>query len=166
VDLIDVGYGRRAHGIGGEVVVRSLSDDSQRWIAGATVTTDEATARTLEVSAIRPHRGDLLVLFAGIVDRDAAETLKGVRFRVPAGQRRTLGDDEYWPEDLEGCTVVDPGGVELGSVIGVEFGVAQDRLSIRTAAGVDVAVPLVSKIVISIDLEAGVIIVSPPEGLF
>jgi 16S rRNA processing protein RimM len=166
VDLVDVGYGRRAHGIDGEVLVRPQTDDPDRWVVGATFTTDDSPPRMLEATAVRPHKGDLLVRFAGIDDRDAADTLRGVVFQIPAAQRRALGEAEFWPDDLIGATAVGPGGETLGTVAGVEFADAQDRLVIETPDGVRVEVPFVSAIVPTIDLEAGLVTVDPPEGLF
>ena len=166
MDLVDVGYGRRAHGIGGEVVVRPQSDDPERWVIGATFVTDESPPRTVEATAIRPHRGDLLVRFDGIVDRDAADSLRGVVFQIPAVDRRLLGDAEFWPDDLIGATAVGPEGEPLGTVVGIEFAEAQDRLVIETADGSRVEVPFVSAIVPSVDIDAGVITVTPPDGLF
>ena len=166
MDLIDVGYARRAHGIDGEVFVRSLSDDAERWITGAAVVTNESAPRTLEVASVRPHQDDLLVRFRGIDDRNAADALRGVRFQIPASERRTLDDGEYWPDDLVGCTVVDPGGAELGTVAAVEVSAPQDRLVVQTDDGARVEVPLVSAIVTGIDLQAELITVDPPDGLF
>jgi len=166
VSLVDVGYARRAHGIGGEVVVRPQTDDPDRWVVGATFTTDESPARILEAIAVRPHQGDLLVRFAGIDDRDTADALRGTVFQIPAAERRDLGDDEFWPDDLIGVTVVGPDGETLGTVVAVEFGGAQDRLAIETADGFRVEIPFVSAIVPAVDLEARVITVTPPDGLF
>jgi 16S rRNA processing protein RimM len=166
VDLVDVGYARRAHGIGGEVVIRPQSDDPDRWVTGATFVTDESPPRTLEATAVRPHRGDLLVRFDGIVDRDAADVLRGVVFQIPAAERRVLADAEFWPDDLIGATALGSGGKELGTVVGVEFAEAQDRLVIETADGSRVEVPFVSAIVPAVDVAAGVITVTPPDGLF
>jgi len=166
VDLVDVGYGRRAHGIGGEVVVRPQTDDPDRWVVGASFITDESPPRTLEVTALRPHHDDLLVRFAGIDDRDGADALRGTVFQIPATDRRPLGDAEFWPDDLIGATALGPEGQTLGTVTGVEFGDAQDRLVIETADGSRVEVPFVSAIVPAVDLEARVITVTPPDGLF
>jgi len=166
VDLVDVGYARRAHGIGGEVVIRPQSDDPDRWVTGASFVTDESPPRTLEATAVRPHRGDLLVRFEGIVDRDAADSLRGVVFQIPAAERRLLGDAEFWPDDLIGAAAVGPSGEPLGTVVGIEFAEAQDRLVIETADGSRAEVPFVSAIVPAVDLEAGVITVTPPDGLF
>ena len=165
MELVDVGYARRAHGIGGEVVIRPQTDDPERWIPGASFTTDETPPRMLEVTALRPHHDDLLVRFAGIDDRDAAESLKGARFQIPADQRRSLRDGEYWPDDLIGCSVVDADGSALGTVTAVDFGAGQDRLVVATETG-DVAMPLVSEIVTAVDLENRKIKAAPPAGLF
>ncbi len=115
---------------------------------------------------MRPHHDDLLVRFAGIVDRDAADALRGTVFQIPATDRRPLGDAEVWPDDLVGATALGPEGQTRGTVTGVEFGEAQDRLVIETADGSRVEVPFVSAIVPAVDLEARVITVAPPDGLF
>ncbi len=166
MDLVDVGYARRAHGIGGEVLVRPQTDDPERWVAGATFITDESPPRTLEATAVRPHHDDLLVRFAGIDDRDAADALRGTVFQISATDRRPLGDAEFWPDDLVGATALGPEGQTLGTVTGVEFGEAQDRLVIETVDGSRIEVPFVSAIVPAVDLEARVITVTPPHGLF
>ena len=146
-------------------MVTPTTDDPNRWVAHAVMTTDESPARSLEVSTVRSHHDNLLVRFDGIDDRNAAEGLRGVTFHVPARERRLLGEGEFWPDQLIECTVVDLAGEELGTVVGIEFGVAQDRLAVRTERG-EVVVPFVSEIVPSVDLEAGKITVVPPEGLF
>lgn len=166
MDFVEVGYARRAHGIDGEVVVRPQSDDPERWIEGATFITDESPPRTLEATAVRTHKDDLLVRFAGIADRNAADALRGVVFQIPASERRQLGSAEFWPDDLIGAAAVGPDGQMLGSVVGVEFAAAQDRLVIETPQGERVEVPFVSAIVPGVDLEAGVVTVDAPEGLF
>jgi 16S rRNA processing protein RimM len=166
VHLVDVGYVRRAHGIDGEVAVRPTTDDPGRWVPGATFLTDEEPPRTLEVIAVRPHHGDLLVAFAGIADRNAAMALRGVTFHIEGAQRRSLGEGEYWPDDLIGCAAVDAGGVRYGTVVDVAFGVGQDRLVVETADGRRVEVPLVVAIVEGIDLDGALVRMTPPEGLF
>ena len=164
--LVDVGYARRAHGIEGEVLVRPQTDDPERWVDGVTFLTNESPPRTLETTAVRPHKGDFLVRFAEIGDRNAADTLRGVVFQIPASERRSLGDGEFWADDLIGAAAVGPDGEMLGSVVGVEFAAAQDRLVIETPRGERVEVPFVSAIVPGVDLEIGVVTVDAPEGLF
>ena len=55
---------------------------------------------------------------------------------------------------------------QLGEVVDLEPGVAQDRLIVRTPDGERVAVPFVEALVPEIDPDAGTVTVDPPGGLF
>ncbi len=144
---VSVGYVRRAHGIRGEVVLRPLSDHPGRFAVACRFLTDEQPARELVVAGVREHKDGFLVYFEGIVDRNAAEALQGVTLTIAAGDRRDLGDDEFWPEDLEGLIVLAPDGTHLGTVTGVILGDAQDRLVVTAQDGARVEVPFVDAIV-------------------
>ncbi len=161
---IVAGYIRRAHGIRGEVIVRSLSDDPDRFAVGRVLITDEEPPRSLEITRRRSHGDGELLQFATISDRTNAEALRGVSLTIDPTERRALDADEFWPEDLVGSSVVDPSGATLGTVTDVVLGEAQDRLLVATAAGATVEVPFVAAIVG--DVVDGVIEVDPPEGLF
>jgi 16S rRNA processing protein RimM len=166
VDRILVGYVRRAHGIKGAVIVRPLSDEpDQRWIPGAVVTSDAEPPVDYTVVSANAHPAGVLVRFEGVDDRNTAESLKGTSFTIPSDERRDLDDDEYWPDDLVGCTVFDESGATLGTVEAVVFGAAQDRLAVRTAHGT-VEVPLVEAIIPTVDVAARRIVATPPPGLF
>lgn len=164
--FVSVGYVRRAHGIRGEVVVRPLSDNPDRYRAGARLFTDEDPVRELEILRARPHKDGLLVVFAGIHDRNQAEALRGVTFTIPRSERRNLSEDEYWPDDLEGLAVIDPSGRHLGKISGVILGEAQDRIVVTTDEGRRVEVPFVDEFFGEIHPSGGHIVADPPEGLF
>jgi len=163
---VSVGYVRRAHGIRGEVVVRPLSDNPERYRSGARLFTDEDPVREFEILRVRPHKDGLIVVFAGIDDRNQAEALRGVTFTIPREERRTLNEDEYWPDDLEGLTVIDASGRHLGRISGVILGDAQDRIVVTTEDGRRVEVPFVEEFFGEIHPSGGHIVVDPPEGLF
>ena len=115
---------------------------------------------------VRDHNDGLLIHFEGVNDRNAAEALQGLTFTISPEERRRLGEDEYWPEDLEGLTAITSSGVHLGQVTGVILGQAQDRLVVKTQDGREVEVPFVSEIVGEIHPSLGHVVVNPPEGLF
>ena len=166
VDSILVGYVRRAHGINGAVVVRPLTDDPEnRWVTGATFLSDAEPPVEFAVVEVMPYRDDLLVRFAQVADRTAAEALRGTSFTIDPEDRRDLDAGEFWAEDLVGCDVVDRDGQAIGVIEAVEFGAAQDRLAVRTESG-RFEVPFVDAIVPEVDLERRVVVVTPPEGLF
>ena len=133
-------------------------------------------------------------LFEEVRDRTAAEALRGARLLVETdtadrGATGTAGpdgadgaddeDDEAWyAHELIGLRVVRaPASADgesqqleqpqqLGEVVDLEPGVAQDRLIVRTPEGERVAVPFVEALVPEIDPDAGTITVDPPGGLF
>jgi 16S rRNA processing protein RimM len=161
---IVVGYVRRAHGIKGEVIVRSLSDDPNRYVTGVHLFSDETPSREYIIVRSRSHADGHLLQFDGIDDRTTAESLKGVSFTIDPSERRPLGDDEFWPDELVGLRVVDSDASELGTVTDIVLGEAQDRLVVVTPGGERVEVPFVSAIVG--DIDEGTVHVDPPEGLF
>lgn len=163
---IPVGYVRRAHGLRGDVLVRPLTDDPDRFVVGAQFDTDESPPRTFEVVEVRPHSEGVLLRIRQLASRNAAEAVRGVTFTIAAAERRQLEDDEFWPEQLEGLTAVDATGTPLGEVAEVINGVGQDRLRIATPDGRSVEVPFVAAIVGVVDLAGGEIRMDPPPGLF
>ncbi len=106
----------------------------------------------------------MIVFLDGITDRTAAEGLRHRSLTIDVGSRRSLADDEWWPEDLVGRPAVTAGGAGLGTVTDVVLGGAQDRLVITTPDGGEVEVPFVVALVP--EVTPGSITIDPPEGLF
>lgn len=163
-ESIKVGYVRRAHGIKGAVVVRPLTDDPDRFVAGSVVATDRSNPAQLQVETVQTHKDGLLVAFAGVDSRDAADQLRGISLLIGASERRRLGPDEYWPEQLVGLSVVDLGGSQLGAVTMVIEGSAQDRLEVAGPAG-RFEIPFVAALVKEVDIAARRVVVDLPLGL-
>ncbi len=165
--VIPVGYVRRAHGIRGDVVVRGLVQDAaERLIPGASYDTDQDAPARLTVRAVEPLGSDLRVRFVDVDDRDAAEALRGVQLVTDASERRELAADEWWPEDLVGCGVVDRSGSSVGEVVEAIAAGAQDRLVVVRADGARAEIPFVEALVPSVDVVNRSITVDIPDGLF
>ena len=146
----------------GEVTVLPESGDGEDFGRGVLLRAGE---RDLEVRSARPYRDrGLIVGFAGIVDRTAAETLRGLELTRDATERRSLDGGEFWASSLVGLEAVSPTGVVLGRVAEVITGGFQDRLVVVTPSGEEVQVPFVEEIVG--DPEGGRIVIDAPEGLF
>jgi 16S rRNA processing protein RimM len=159
-----VGRIGRPHGLSGEVTVQVSTDfPEQRFAVGAQLRSD--TGRTLTVETVRPHRGVLLVRFAGITDREGAADLRGGTLSVDATDLPDLTDpDEFYDHQLEGLAAVGPDGVALGRVREVVHAPASDLLVLDTANG-EVLVPFVRAIVPEVDLAGGRVVLDPPAGL-
>lgn len=148
----------------GSVVVEPETDDPDgRFRPGSEFATPDG--RVLVVRSRRRSNDLLLVRFEDHGDRDAAEALRGAVLTIPAADRRRLGEDEYWPDELVGYEVVDEEGRHLGRVTGVIEGSAQDRLAVATAAGAETEVPFVTALVPRVDVATRRITVRPIPGL-
>jgi len=146
----------RAHGLRGEVAVTFSSNRPERSAPGAVLF---AGARELVVEASRPHQGRVLLRFAGVDDRSAAEALLGVELTAaPLGDEVELGDDELWVHEVVGAEVHDRGGAVLGRVVAVEANPAHDLLVLDGGA----LVPMV----FVVEQRDGVVVIDPPDGLF
>jgi 16S rRNA processing protein RimM len=149
----------KPHGVGGEVYVVKISDDPRRFEPGAELHHEDG--RVLTVESARPHRDRFLVKFTGIDDRESAQRARGALY-IDSDDRRTLEQDEYWPDDLIGCNVLDTQGSLLGVVTDVTSNAAQDLLIVDGKN----YVPMVAALVVSVDVGSKAIVIDPPEGLF
>ena len=92
-------------------------------------------------------------------DADAAEAYSGALLYAPR-QAVALRPGEYLDDDLVGCTVAGKNGIAYGEVTSVEHYPASDMLIVNGQM-----VPMVSSIVVEIDLAGRRIVVDPPGGL-
>ncbi|MDY3126816.1 MAG: ribosome maturation factor RimM, partial [Corynebacterium sp.] len=94
--------------------------------------------------------------------RTAADSLRGTKFFAePLVDEE---DDGFYDHELEGLRVyVD--GKDIGEVSGITHGPTQSLLELKLTGGKEALVPFVEEIVPEIDIEAGIVIVTPPEGL-
>lgn len=150
----------KPHGLAGEVYVVVISDDPQRFAPGSELLHDDG--RPLVVATSRAHGDRFLVRFEGIETREQAMQLRGPLY-IEAGQARSLEPDEFWHDDLIGCSVT-VSGAPVGTVTGVISGAVQDLLQVETERG-ERLVPLVKQIVTAVDMTSGTIVVDPPDGL-
>lgn len=152
-----------AHGIHGEVVVRSYTGLPED-IAAYGPLEDEAGARTIELSVVRVTGKGVVVRILGVADRTAAERLRGTRLYIARDRLPEAADGEYYHSDLLGLKAVSPSGVIIGHVLAVQNFGAGDLLEIRLAdSKATEFVPLDEAFVPEIDLDRGLLTVVMPE---
>ena len=144
--LVPVGRVGRPHGLDGAFVVERASDDDRRWEVGASVLVDGAPA-TIELSRRVGGRRRAIRL-----DRQVE---RGAVLAVHVSELPTPEPDSYYAFQLVGLVVVDEEGRELGSVVEVHPGVANDNLELADGT----LVPLIGDAVRTVDLDAGRIVV-------
>ncbi|RKT15723.1 16S rRNA processing protein RimM [Streptomyces sp. 1114.5] len=162
-----VGRIGRAHGIRGDVSVEVRTDEPElRLGPGAVLFTDPASAGPLTVESGKVHSGRLLLRFAGVKDRNAAEALRGTLLISEVDPEERPDDpEEYYDHQLIGLDVVLLDGTLVGELTEVVHLPYQDLLTVKKADGTEVLVPFVSQIVPTIDLENQRAVITPPAGL-
>lgn len=152
-----------AHGIRGAVLVRSYAADPQAIAAYGPLET-EAGERALTLAVEGATAKGLICRVAGVADRTQAERLKGVALYVARERLPPAAEGEYYHADLVGLDAATEGGAALGRVVAVlNFG-AGDILEVRPAdARATVLYPMTDAVVRRVDLDAGVIVLAPPE---
>ena len=163
-----VGRIGRPHGVRGELTVEVRTDSPElRFAPGSSLSTDPAAAGPLVIDDARWHSGKLLLSFAGVHDRDAAEALRNVRLVVDVPDDETPDDpEEFYDHQLVGLAAVAADGAALGTVADVLHLPSQELLAVTTPDGREVLVPFVREIVPEVDVTAGRVLVTPPPGLF
>jgi 16S rRNA processing protein RimM len=165
--LVTVGRIGPARGVHGHVFVEPWTDaPDERFAAGTVLQTDPPSAGPLTVESSSTAGGKLVVHFADVPDRFAAQALRGTQLLIAADQRPDLDDpDEFYDTDLIGLAASTVDGLELGPVSDVVHAAGASYLVV-TAAGRERLVPFVAAIVPTVDLAAGRVVIDPPEGLF
>jgi len=160
--LLEVGRITKPHGIHGEVIVELVTNRTERVApgtllgarAGSRGGQSVGTDRDLVVERSSPHRGRWIVAFQGVIDRTAAEALRGTVLTAEA----MTDEGTLWVHELIGSSVIDSAGVRRGTVVSVVANPASDLLELDTG----VLVPL--RFVTA--HAAGIVTVDPPAGLF
>ena len=154
-----------AQGVRGAVRVKSFTGTPEDVGAYGPVE-DEAGARRFELRVVGASRGAVIAKLKGIEDRNAAEALKGTRLYVARAALPTPEEDEFYHADLVGLAAVLADGSPFGRVRAVhEFG-AGDSLEIERPEGGTILVPFTKAAVPQVDVNAGHVVIDPPEGLF
>src|SRR5271170_7244227 len=121
--------------------------------------------RELKVEELWPHKGLLVLKFAGVNSISDAEPLVGSELQVPGSQRSQLEAGWNYVSDLMGCAVFDHGR-EIGRIEDVQFGAGEaPLLVVRDAAAKLVEVPFAEAYLESADVKRKQIRMNLPEGL-
>ena len=160
-DLVSVGVITGAHGIRGEVKLRSFTAMPDALARYGPLTT--AAGTKVEIAKLRPQKDGFIAVLKGVTDRNAAEALKGTALFVPRGRLPPPDTGEVYVADLIGRRVVLAGGTMLGEIVDVANYGAGDLIDVKIEGRRDtVLIPFASGFVQ--DAEGTDIVVDLPEG--
>ena len=158
---LDAGKIVNTHGIRGEMKIYPLCDGPDFLLEFDRFFID---GNKVEVTASRVHKNVVLMRLKGINHIDQAEAMVGKILQIDCDDIE-LGEGQYFIEDLIDMRVIDAdNGKEYGKLKSViqtgandVYEVQGDRLYL---------VPKIDDVVLSTDLENGIITIRPLKGLF
>lgn len=127
---------------------------------------DSDLRRSVRVERYRAKGNTYIIKLSGIESIDAAQPLVGSRLDV-ATDSVPVEDSppQTLPFQVMGAAVRLVDGSDAGTVVDMLLGPAQHCLVIERD-GIRSVIPMVPELVLRIDLEAGLVVIDPPEGLF
>ncbi|MGO9752988.1 MAG: ribosome maturation factor RimM [Solirubrobacteraceae bacterium] len=146
--LLRAGFVAAPHGLDGSFHVAQANP--QLLTLGGKVTIDREER---VISRRSGHDRRLIVRVEGCDDRDGALLLRGAELLVHRSLAPALEGDEWWAEDLEGCSVHDSGR-PVGTVKRLLALPSCEVLEVARADGsADLLVPLVDPAVRTVDIQ-------------
>lgn len=125
---------------------------------------EEGSRRELKIEELWPHKGALVLKFAGVDSISDAEALVGCELQVPGEQRAKLESGWTYISDLVGCTVFD-GDREIGKLEDVQFGAGEAPLLVVKAGSKEFEIPFAEAYLKRVSVEDKRIEMQLPEGM-
>lgn len=159
-DLVVIGAILGAHGVRGDVRVKSLTAEPDALFDYAPFL-DESGNTLVDPAKARPAKDHFIVTPKTIRQKEEWDRLKGTRLYVARSALPETDEDEFYIEDLVGLDVYAGGEEKIGRVKAVLNHGAGDLVEIqRCGAGKDVLVPFTFDDVPVVDLTLGRIVVA------
>jgi 16S rRNA processing protein RimM len=157
----------KTQGRHGEVAVEVYSDVPDRFAVGMKLAmlTREGSRRELKVEDLWPHKGLLVLKFAGVDSISDAEPLIGSELQVPRSDRAELEQGWTYVSDLIGCVVLDHGR-EIGRIENVQFGTGEAPLLIVARDGKQFDIPFAEAYLDGVNIARKEVRMNLPDGIF
>ncbi len=169
INWLTIGKIVAPHGLKGEVKINPYSDFPERFTESGFrwIQLDKEPPKKLKLKSGRriPGKTIFCVKFSGINDRSEAELLLGFKVLVPSNQRPKLKKGEFHLLDLLNLKVKLKFNEEAIGEITNLINSGNDLLEVKLTSGKKILIPFVEKIVPTVNLQEGWILIVPPPGL-
>jgi 16S rRNA processing protein RimM len=153
-----------AHGLKGEVKVKTFTE-----APGALAHYKRLHAkdgRVFTVAQLRPGKaGEAVATLAEVVDRNMAESLKGLELFVARDALPAADEGEFYHADLIGLTAMDEADRVIGTVKAIHNYGAGDVIEIARGDGDTVMLPFARDFVPVVDITGGRVVIAVPEEI-
>lgn len=163
-EYLAVGRIVRPHGLRGGLVVESLGELLAGLTKGDSVLLGEEHLEGV-VEYVRPHQSRYLVGLRDVHDRTESEALRGLDIYIPLDRAKPLDDRTYYHWQIVGVEVETMGGRALGRVSEIIETGANDVYVVQEESGREHLIPAIESVIVTVDVEAGKMVIRPMPGL-
>jgi len=158
-DIVVLGRLADPYGMQGWLRLHAFGDDPLAWAEMPVwwVSSDGQSWCECKLKRLKSHANGLIVLLDGVVDRTAAEAMKGFLVGAPREALPTTDEDEFYWSDLIGLDVINTADEPLGKVAGLIETGASSVLRVVADDNAERLLPFVSAVVLSVEKEARLI---------
>ncbi len=152
-----------AHGLKGEVKVKTFTETPDALARYRRLHAKDG--RGFTVSHAKATKSDeAVVTFAEVVDRNTAESLRGIELFVPREVLPEPDENEFYHTDLIGLTAMDAEDRVIGTIRAIHNFGAGDIIEIARSDGDSVMLPFAKDFVPVVDFaNSRVVVVEPAE---
>ena len=150
-----------AHGLKGEVKVKTFTETPDALACFKRLHAKDG--RVFTVAQLRAGKADeATASFSEVVDRNTAESLKGLELFVARDALPSIAQNEFYHADLVGLTAMDEADRVIGTVKAIHNYGAGDVIEIARGDGDTVMLPFAKDFVPVVDLKAGRVVIAEP----
>ena len=161
---LEVGQVVGTHGVRGELRVQPWCDSADQMKSLRTLYWNEG--ETAVGAVCRPHGTVALVKLDGVDTVEQAQALRGRVLFVHRDDLK-LPPGRYFIDDLLGLRVTDANtGEDYGELCEVSHTGANDVYHLRRPSGEEVLIPVIEDVFRQVDIDGGVVRITPLKGLF
>ncbi|MCK5033028.1 MAG: 16S rRNA processing protein RimM [Calditrichia bacterium] len=160
-----VGKVLKPQGIRGEIKVKSVSPNPQRFKTLKKVFIEKETLKTYSIESVRVSDKFVFLKLLGINNREESEILRGCDILIDKSELIDLVTDEYFVHDLIGCKVITEDGLILGELIDVAQYSSNDVYVVKNDVGKEILIPAAKEVIKQVDIKNKQIKVHLLEGL-
>jgi 16S rRNA processing protein RimM len=165
-EFVTVARVRKTQGRKGEVAADLYTDFPEKFAERKRLWAwlPDGSRRELRLEDHWPHKGQIVLKFAGVNSINDAEQLLGSELQIERAERAELEAGAVYISDLVGCVVTD-GGREIGTVAGVDPS-SGEAPNLRVMQGErELLVPFAEAYLRKLDVSGRRIEMQLPEGL-
>lgn len=165
-ELLSIGRITGTHGIRGMLKVHLFAGDDStvHTVDSLTVSCPDGRTHSVQIASLQGHGRKSLVSLKGYAGINEVLPFVGGELLIRRDQLPETEADEYYWADLIGLKVLTADAADLGILSEIIETGSNDVYVVR-GRDKEYLVPALEDVVLDVDLEAGTMTISPPDGL-